>query len=663
MLWIISAAVSLAGSSFHEVGFLRLGALAMCAIVFLYSVAASATRLRVGSLAGILVAGGALQSGYALLQWGGIDPLFGDVTKGFAGTEITTKIIGTLGYQNTLGGYLALLVPICAYGVAQSRRNCETAIWIFSGTLLYAVIILTRSRAAWCAAGLGIAVFSMICPAILPGKVRLRRSIPLILVAGALLAALSWTTRGDRRMSVVNRLCSAVSASSPAARQRLLIWKATWKMVRTRPIRGHGLGSFSMEYLGNLSEVRQRTENARLRGDAVNVKESHNDYLQMWAEIGIFGVLLWIGFCVAAANALYRAARDARKRDDERLWCLAVLGMLVGFMSLGVTSFPLQILPVAPLFWMLLGTGLGAAIEEGSDPLTHSSTSTRNTCIALGGSLCLGLALCVVLLRSSRLFLMAHACADRRRPDVSAILYRRALSLTPWNGQLRSFYGTSLLSLGDPRSALGELQRSTTTWADVNLWRSLGTACARTGNTAEAIAWLDRARGTGIESDAVKLELGALLLSRHDPRGEVMMRSLVDVPRPNIDAALLLSRYYLGDKRSTEAIGVLRPIADKNACELVGISRRYAFSPIKLAEAMDLLGTAMIAHGDLATAEKSLRTALALNPGSITAKNNLATSLRLQGRTAEALRLWQDVLNVEPDNRTARFNIGASGAH
>ncbi len=68
-------------------------------------------------------------------------------------------------------------------------------------------------------------------------------------------------------------------------------------------------------------------------------------------------------------------------------------------------------------------------------------------------------------------------------------------------------------------------------------------------------------------------------------------------------------------------------------------------------------GIAYLTSGDYASAEKCFRRALALTPESLETQLNLGYVLDFQGCSEEALRIYEAVLEVAPENAKARYNL------
>jgi O-antigen ligase len=144
---------------------------------------------------------------------------------------------------------------------------------------------------------------------------------------------------------VINRITTGNADGSvtppPANRQsagRMDTWRDTWKMIRTNPIVGTGLGAYETAY----------PIYAKDDGTAGVVAQAHNDYLQVLADGGIVGGLIVLWFIVALCRAVYRGLQAT----DPFLVKAAVAGGvgLFGILVHSLFDFNLQLPSHALLF-------------------------------------------------------------------------------------------------------------------------------------------------------------------------------------------------------------------------------------------------------------------------------------------------------------------------
>lgn len=139
------------------------------------------------------------------------------------------------------------------------------------------------------------------------------------------------------------RFFSSFNLNEGSNQGRLAIWRESFNVFLKNPILGVGLGNYPLTtdpYIDYRSPV-----------------TSHNLYLDILAETGIFGLAAWLWFIAAAAKAAWRKMKSVQKED----WIvgLGALGALVYF---SVHSFFETAIfnPTVLAFLMIVG-GLAAS--------------------------------------------------------------------------------------------------------------------------------------------------------------------------------------------------------------------------------------------------------------------------------------------------------------
>ena len=150
---------------------------------------------------------------------------------------------------------------------------------------------------------------------------------------------------------VTTELTSIGESVGDSKNPRYQIWATTWNMIQDHPWIGSGLGSF----FHNISVQGYGTWYVRV------FQRAHNDLLELTVELGILGLLLFIGALVVLLQALVRIIRGAHVRQRWFYWL--VLVALSGSALNMMFSFPYQ--TAVPL--LLSGCYSGFLIK-GSDP-------------------------------------------------------------------------------------------------------------------------------------------------------------------------------------------------------------------------------------------------------------------------------------------------------
>ena len=128
--------------------------------------------------------------------------------------------------------------------------------------------------------------------------------------------------------------------------KRIGDWRNALNMIRHHPFLGVGVNTYTLNF-----------EKYKLRDASRFVSDtgwSHNSYLQMAAEIGVFGPLLffWLIF------RLFRSGlRSCRSLEDPFLKAaaLGIMGGIIAYLVNGITETALYYSKMVSLFWIQVG--------------------------------------------------------------------------------------------------------------------------------------------------------------------------------------------------------------------------------------------------------------------------------------------------------------------
>lgn len=317
-LWL---AVSLAWSRVSVTSVLNFWWVGSFALVF-WTYTLSSERSRIAAFASYLVLAGAL----VLSAWA--------VVQLFAfGQPPRASFINIHSFAALL---MLVALPTAGYwltALASGRRRAA----LVSGAallLLFFTIALTRGRgtslALWLAVGLLIALHV--------GRARRRH---LLSLAGLLAAAygvanaLLFGELGDRFAT----LTDPEHAASP----RLLIWQGAWQMLHDAPWWGIGLGTYYLAW-----------PPYRHPADQTLGFYVHNDYLQIWIETGLPGLLLLLAVLLATAVGIVRYLRRS-PASTERTEVAALGSGLFAVAAHSFLDFNLYTLSISMLVGVVLG--------------------------------------------------------------------------------------------------------------------------------------------------------------------------------------------------------------------------------------------------------------------------------------------------------------------
>jgi O-antigen ligase len=214
-----------------------------------------------------------------------------------------------------------------AAGVLITERNKWFRIGAFAACIVLTVIILlTKSRGAF----LGLTVFAVF--ALLPQLKQLRRVGIVALIVGGI----AMLTPSDvfERLGGLKFLTDTENLGQVdeerSAEQRYAIWKVAGAIIADHPIAGVGWGAYPQAHSTYAPTV-DRTGLAR------GARDTHSTYLNLAAETGFPGLLLFGALVAATLLHTQRARRRCRAllpRSAQQLFFLQM--GLVGFLVAGI---------------------------------------------------------------------------------------------------------------------------------------------------------------------------------------------------------------------------------------------------------------------------------------------------------------------------------------
>ena len=265
--------------------------------------------------------------------------------------------------HNHFAGFMDLLMPVPAALVITRGVRGETRLFYgFAAAIMGIATIASLSRGGIVSL-LGGLVFLAVMGS------RLKGAGAVAAVAGVIAIGVLWVGLDP----VVNRIAGqADKGGETFFTSRGWLWRDTASLIQANPILGVGMGAFQTAY-----PIYSKSDGA------LQVGQSHNDYLQVLADFGVAGMAAAAWFIVSIG----RAFRFGIKSRDRLLAGLA-LGGGAGIFAMLVHSlfdFNLQIPSNALLFLLLTavvshigGSVATARAERGQElPLNHSVDRSR----------------------------------------------------------------------------------------------------------------------------------------------------------------------------------------------------------------------------------------------------------------------------------------------
>lgn len=219
---------------------------------------------------------------------------------------------------SALAGYLIMILPLSlAYLFHEKKRglhifSLKNILLSFSGLFIVIALILTKSAGAFLSIFLSLLIFMILS--------RLINEKTFLVLSILLLAFMS--------ISILRSFKAEYFTSSVFSIQnRLIFWRNTLLVILKHPFRGTGLGN--LPFVGS--------------------KFAHNSYLQIWAEMGILGIVAFLGFIYKSLKAI-----QPKKLATDKLYASLVIASF-GFLIHNFIDFSFFLPEVSIFWWIIIG--------------------------------------------------------------------------------------------------------------------------------------------------------------------------------------------------------------------------------------------------------------------------------------------------------------------
>jgi len=266
----------------------------------------------------------------------------------YQGHMQSTALIGN---PDDVGMYLvapALAAIIAAFTVGGVRRW-----WYFAvAATLFGGITASLSRGALLATLAGAVVFAMS---------RTWKLTVIVVAAVAAIVTLAALGSGTLRTRFVTLERAARDQRYDILfSERLVPFLTAIDMVRKHPLTGVGPGCFKYHYMDERLAVSGEYPATWTRSFPVNFAETHNDHLQVAAETGFPGYLLFLAaWFILAQRGVRRGPAQPAEADTRQFARRLRLPLAIAFFVVALVEFPLQIAAPRLMFITFAAVAIG----------------------------------------------------------------------------------------------------------------------------------------------------------------------------------------------------------------------------------------------------------------------------------------------------------------
>ena len=276
------------------------------------------------------VISGALVSAYGIYQY-----LFGAIgAAAWVDSEmfssIGLRVYSTLENPNVLAEYLLLTIPFSMAFVVFEKNWLARIFFVGTTGVMLLCMVLTYARGAWLGLIFAVAVFLIMID---------RRLIFLGIIG---LVALYFVLPD----SILDRFSSIGNLTDGSTSYRVSIWMATIAMLRDFWLVGVGPGVAAYNRIYPIYGY-----------NAVNAPHSHNLFLQIICDAGVFALVIFVMLLFSYVRELATAIKRNTNRELN-IFRIAALSAMAGFVLQGMTDYSFYNYRVTLTFWCVIGLAI-----------------------------------------------------------------------------------------------------------------------------------------------------------------------------------------------------------------------------------------------------------------------------------------------------------------
>jgi len=379
---------------------------------------------------------------YSVVQYLGGIPNAGR----FSGTAVP---YATLGNPNYVADYTVLAFPFIISAIEKKG-------WIYIPLAAMSLIVLLMTGSWRGLLGLSAATFVYAAYSSRLKKLSYSVFAFFVLVAGGLFSYRHRTAIMERHLN-----------------PRIVMWKISFEMFKSRPATGYGLGTFSYyypEFQAAYYSSRSNLSDARY---AKSPQRANNEYIHILAETGIVGLLLFMWL-------FWTWAKRVDIRDMS--FGLPVAAGVVAVLTVSFFGYAFHRPSVSSALFLLMGLSAAGSSPAG---LTRCRLNYNGYGVIIAFT---GLAVLLYLAAGQLFWENARRNFEAGRLEKAEFYSNLAVVFNPVPGRVHFLKGRILYREGRFMEALREYGRAEETYRHRGLYFNRGLVYLRLGNLDEAEA-------------------------------------------------------------------------------------------------------------------------------------------------------------------------------
>lgn len=248
------------------------------------------------------------------------------------------RIVGTFTNPNYFAEMLGLTLPLALALLIRNKDIRDKGIMLVYAGLQAIALIFTWSRGAWLGFLASFAIMAILFD---------KRLLVVGLVAVVVIVALAPPI-------ILERFLSSFSLEDSSNAYRVSVWRGSWALLKDNLFRGIGLGAKAFSQLYPEYMIIQTPS-----------FHSHNLYIQIIIEIGLFGFIALAWFLIVNIwhwlGALRITGGKGLERWKQTAILVACMSAIAGNLIQGIIEYTWYNPQVMLVFWAWLGVSTGVA--------------------------------------------------------------------------------------------------------------------------------------------------------------------------------------------------------------------------------------------------------------------------------------------------------------
>ncbi len=225
-----------------------------------------------------------------------------------------------------------------------------SAVWL--------AVLLSVSRSSFLSAVVGLSVFILLRIASKICRIEKKRiiTVVIILISAAVLVHLPALKLNNDKQTTFSRIATQESGNSFSNNVRFLFSAVGIEMVSAHPLTGVGADNYGLEFnkYFEIFSLNNKNEIVRLQQEIFIPERAHNEYLQIVAELGLVGGIIFLFFLFGIAKLGLQQIKIINGKPADILSQAAAAGIVTFLFSSLFTSFSFRLAQNGLVFFFLL---------------------------------------------------------------------------------------------------------------------------------------------------------------------------------------------------------------------------------------------------------------------------------------------------------------------